>query len=268
MAKKRKTESPEYEDIRAWIKDQPTERRAELTRSLKELRRWYNRPEDESVLRWFEIGTRVSAFFPKEGKRTYGDNVMELLADSLEPDRSPSEPKLPNQLWEYRKIADRLTRAQANAWTKKRNKKGQPLTLHHVSALASIEDREERNAFLKQCLKESWSVREVRREVQNLIGCKRSHGGRTPKPKEIPRPAVALRDIRTNAEQWMANHKVWFAGRKAALQRVPKREHSDELYEELDGAVDALIEMQEAVEDGLDCLQKLAGEVDATVGMQ
>ena len=268
MAKKRKTADPKYADIRAWIAAQPAKERAKLKKALTELRKWYNRTEDEGVLRWYEIGDRVSAFFPKSDKRTYGDGVADLLADFLNPGRSRDDKQLTNQMWEYRKIASCLTRAQAKAWTKKRNKKGKPLTLFHVSCLLSIEGAKERNAVLKQCLAESWSVRKVRTQVQNLIGCKRSRGGRTPDPKKIPSPAVALHDIQLNTKQWLANHEVWFAGKKAALKRVPKRAYTEELYEELSGAADALIEMQEAVDAGLECLRKLAVRVQDALGIE
>ena len=101
-----------------------------------------------------------------------------------------------------------------------------------------------------------------------LIGRKRSGGGRTPKPKKIPTPAIALHDIQLSTKQWLANHEVWFAGKKAALKRVSKKAHTEELREELSGAADALIEMQEAVDDGLVCLERLAGEVEDTLGIE
>ena len=262
MAKKK---SPKYADIHEWIAEQPPRRQAKLTRSLDELHDWYEHKED-GVLRWYEIGARISEFFPKDGGRDYGGNLIGLLADSLDPDRTLGRNAFRNQLWEFRKIANGLSRAKARAWAEKRNRKEEPLTLFHVSKLLSIEDRATRKEFLDRCLAQNWSISKVRSEVQNLSGGKRSRGRRKPKPKDVPRPAVALQDIQLKADQWLANHEVWFAGRKAALKRVPKREHTDHFYEELNQAAHALIAMQEAVGAGLAGLKKLAGEVEMSLG--
>ncbi len=263
MAKK---QEPKYADIRAWIADQPLRRQAKLTRSLDELHDWYNRLDDDGVVRWYEIGNRISAFFPKKGKGNYGENIIELLAESLEPDRSPGEPRLPNQLWEYRKIANRLTRAQAKAWAKKRNGKGQPLTLFHVSALTSIENERSREKLLERCLAKSRSVRGVRREVQKKIGRKRSSGRREPEDRIIPTPAIALQDIQLNTEQWMANHEVWFAGKKAALSKVRKQDQTDELLEHLERAEKNLQELKRAATLGLKTLRELKKMTKETLG--
>jgi ribosome assembly protein YihI (activator of Der GTPase) len=58
------------------------------------------------------------------------------------------------------------------------------------------------------------------------------------------------------------NHQVWFADKKAALRKLSKRKQTDELYEELSRAADSLIEMQQAVDEGLDCIERLAGEME------
>ena len=130
-----------------------------------------------------------------------------------------------------------------------------------VRGLVAVEDKGQRKKLLDRCLAESWSTQRLRAAVQNHFGKKKSRGGRTPKPREVPSPVVALQDIQLHARQWMANHKVWFAGRKSALGHVAKRQQTEELHEELGAAVDALNEMQEAVEDGLACLEKLARDI-------
>jgi hypothetical protein len=150
-----------------------------------------------------------------------------------------------------------------------------PLTLFHVSALLLIEDGGNRNAVLKQCLAESWSVRKVRIEVQNLIGCKRSWGGRTPKPKKIPTPAIALHDIQLNAKQWMGNHAVWFAGKKgedgeikeeAALSKVQKKYLTGELLADLEKAEEGLVKVNAAMMKGLKTLRELKKMTKQAVG--
>jgi ribosome assembly protein YihI (activator of Der GTPase) len=50
--------------------------------------------------------------------------------------------------------------------------------------------------------------------------------------------------------------------KKAALKKLSKRNQTDELYEELSRAADTMIEMQQAVDEGLDCLERIAGEME------
>jgi hypothetical protein len=73
---------------------------------------------------------------------------------------------------------------------------------------------------------------------------------------------VALQEIQLEVRHWLANHAVWFADKKAALRRVSKRNQTDALYEELSRAADALIDMQQAVDEGLDCIERIAGEME------
>jgi hypothetical protein len=55
---------------------------------------------------------------------------------------------------------------------------------------------------------------------------------------------------------------LWFADKKTALRRVSKRNQTDELYEELSRAADAMIEMQQAVDEGLDGIERIAREME------
>jgi ribosome assembly protein YihI (activator of Der GTPase) len=55
---------------------------------------------------------------------------------------------------------------------------------------------------------------------------------------------------------------LWFAEKKAALKKLSKRNQTDELYEELSRAADAMIEMQQAVDEGLDCVERIAEEME------
>jgi hypothetical protein len=73
---------------------------------------------------------------------------------------------------------------------------------------------------------------------------------------------VALQEIQLEVRHWLANHQVWFADKRAALRKISKRNQTDELYEELSRAADALIEIQQAVDEGLDCIERIAGEME------
>jgi hypothetical protein len=82
------------------------------------------------------------------------------------------------------------------------------------------------------------------------------------KPREVPSPIVALQEIQLEVRHWLANHQVWFADKKAALKKLSKRKQTDELYEELSRAADAMIEMQQVVDEGLVCIERIAGEME------
>jgi hypothetical protein len=118
--------------------------------------------------------------------------------------------------------------------------------------------------LLDACLTASWSVTRLRAELQNQFGKKRSRGGRKAQRRETPSPVVALQEVQLAARHWMADHKVWFVGRKSALGRVSKKLQTKELQEELEQAADALDEMQEAVDAGIECLELLAKEIEAS----
>jgi hypothetical protein len=258
MPKKRQKDAESPADIRTWIAKQPADLRRGYRSTLSSLKNAYKRQETSDVLWWYEVGTYVREFFPES--RQSGSKVTELLAEGLGATDDAAVKSISNTLWQARIIAKRLTKTEAKHWAKKRNKNGRPLSAYHVHGLVAVEDKGQRKKLLDHCLAESWSTQRLRAEVQNHFGKKKSRGGRTPKPREVPSPVVALQDIQLHARQWQANHKVWFVGNKSALGRVAKRQQK-ELGEELGAAVDALVEMQEAVKDGLACLEKLAGDV-------
>ena len=75
-------------------------------------------------------------------------------------------------------------------------------------------------------------------------------------------PIVALQEIQLEVRHWLANHEVWFAEKEAALRKLSKRNQTDELYEELSRAADALIELQQAVTRGLDRIERIAEQME------
>jgi hypothetical protein len=261
MAKKRPTSKRDQSDMSKWIAGQPPGRRRGLRTALSSLRKAFAARESESLLWWHHTGGLVAEFFP-DGGRQYGSNVMELLARDLGAADEKAIRSMSNTLWQTRTIAKTLTLREAKSWAAKRNSKGRPLSAYHISTVAVVEDREQRTELLDTCLAEGWGVTRLRAEVQNRFGKKRSRGGRKPLRRETPSPLVALRDVQLTARQWMADHKIWFVGCKSALGHVSKNLHTDELYEALGEAADALIEMQAAVDAGLECLKGLATDVE------
>lgn len=200
-------------------------------------------------------------FFP-DGQRQYGSSVMELLAKELGAVDDNEIRSVSNTLWQARTIAKTLGSATAaKTWAKKRNGKDQPLSAYHVFAVANVEASEQPE-LLEKCLNESWSVRQLRREVQNRFGTKRSRGGRKAAARKVPSPKIALQDIQRQAAQWLADHGAWFTGPRAALRNVSKREQTVELQKELVPAWNALVEMQVAVETGLGRLRELEENIE------
>ena len=257
MAKSKQRSDRPDNGIRSWLSRQPTAQRPALKAALISLRQAYRQKETTSIPWWHEVGGQVATFFPEDG-RQYGSELAELLACELGAVVETDVKRVSNDLWKARKIARTITCKQAAAWSKKRNAKGRPLSAYHVHSLVGVEDAQQRDALLDQCLTESWSVTRLHAEVQKLSGKKRSRGGRPARKREIPPPVVALQEIQLAAKHWKANHAVWFKAKKAALKKVAKDLQTDELYEELSRAADELIEMQQAVDEGLACIERLA----------
>ena len=263
MAKKRPKSKRHQTDMSEWIAGQPPGRRRGLRTALSGLRRAYDARESESLLWWHQVGGLVTECFA-DGGRQYGDNVMEMLAGKLGADDDKAVRRISNTLGQARTIAKTLTLREAKSWAKKRNSKGRPLSAYHIIAVAAVEVGEERTKLLDACLAASWSVTRLRAVLQNQFGKKRSRGGRKAQRRETPSPLVALQEVQLAACHWMADHEVWFDGPKSALGRVSKKLQTEELQEELEQAADALTKIQEAVDDGIECLALLAKEIEAS----
>jgi len=275
MAKKRKPEGPKCENIRAWIAKQTTSPPEKLGRHLNELRRLLKSSARGSIEWYHDVGRCVAPFFP-ENTRHYGASVAELLADKLQPGRERKDKRLTNLLYEARDLANTYRyKREIRSLAKRKLANGKPLTVNHIKRLVSVDDDEQREALLSDCLEGSWSVRRLHREVQNRIGHKRSAGGRKARDRVKerdedrepgPKPAVAVREVKHYAKRWMANHKIWFVGRKAALKRVPKNEYSEALKKDLKETTTELRKMQEALDGDLACLEELEEKMIAALG--
>ncbi|PHS02275.1 MAG: hypothetical protein COA78_21565 [Blastopirellula sp.] len=246
-------------DIRNWITNQPSKQRTQLRSALRGLRKAFKEKSSTDLLWWHEVGTYVNEFFPT-GKRQYGTNMTELLASELTKDGPKAITRISNDLWQARKIARNLTKQEAKNWTKKQKTKS--LSANHFYILVSVEDKDQRNKLHEQCLQDGWSIVRLRAEVQNLFGHKRSRGGRKPQPREIPLPMVALQEIQIQARRWMANHEVWFAGKKASFHDVSQIIQSAEMHQNLRETIGALSKMNRAVGDSLDTLMQIQSHIE------
>jgi hypothetical protein len=268
MAKRKRPKSNNYEGIREWLRYQPEKDRAELRTALAELRKLYRKPRHNDF-RWLhDVGLQVVAFFPK-GKRRYGDNVIELLANHLEPDREETDKALLIRLYHARNFAITCKSSkEAGMLTDARNEKGDPLTALHVLALVSVKDNDQRAMFRKRCLKECWSGQRLRREIQNEIGRKRSYGGRKPNPPERQSPGVALRNLSLMSRQWKRSHEVWFEKPHPGLGKIRKQDCSEAVLREMEAAIEGLEQVGRAAREGLTQLKGMRQDLKTRLKTQ
>jgi hypothetical protein len=265
MAKKRKTTGPNYADIHAWIRAQPAEDRAELRRSVREIQNLFRAEDTNDIWWWHEVGEHVLEIFPY-GDRQYGSSVIDLLANKLDPGRAPDQTRLPNLLHGARHIAAEFTAEELKELTGKRNAAGQELGVAHIKALLSVKKKRDRKRLLNRCLKESWGTRRLWEEIQNTVGHKRTHGGRPPQRRRVPKPGVALRDISRVAADWLRYDGVWFSNEGAAFAEDCKLPSGQETHNNLNEAIENLQKVRDAADDGIKTLTKIEKEICKTTG--
>ena len=255
MAKGKGSRSHTYDTIDDWLKAQPRQERRGLRDSLTKLQRLYrNKPKGDFTW-WHDVGALVAELAPKGGR--YGKNVMELLAQRLEPDRKPAAPLY--FLCKARDFAAKFNPEEASDLTEARLANGKPLSENHVKALLSVEDDTQRQRFLDKCLKGSWSVRYLRERIQDAKGRKRSGPGRPLVPKRQS-AGVAISNIILMSRNWLRNHEVWFEEPGCFSGRIRKRDR-EAILEDAQSAVTNLKKMQEAIKDGLKQLNSFIQEL-------
>ena len=120
------------------------------------------------------------------------------------------------------------------------------------SAIGAIvfKDKQQREQGTERCITEGWSVRRLRREVQQLLGGKKSGGGIDLVP--LKSSEDALHDLLARTNDWLNRYKkLWFLAPKAKLARPLSKRTAERLATQLQEAEDALIE-QEFIDDNLD----------------
>jgi hypothetical protein len=253
MAKGKGSRSCSYETIDDWLKARPRQDRRRLQGSLTRLRKLYgNRPEPEDFTWWHHVGSQVAELIPKSD-RHYGENVIELLAQHLEPDREDFEAPC-YFLRKTRNFADKFTRDEALELTEADLREG------HIKAVLSVEDKTQRQRLLDECLEKSWSVQYLRQKIHDIAGRRRSGAGRKPTRPKRQSAGVALRNILVMSRQWLRNHEVWF-GKPGCFSGRIKRRDRETILEDAESAIEELEEMQEAITDGLEQLTSFVREL-------
>ena len=258
MAKKKRSK-PRASRINAWISKQPAGLQPELRNARDELQGLLRTPHRKEFAWWSRAGSQVLVFFEGE-KNRYGDNIIELLANHLQPGRKIKDKRLPNFLYEARDFA-RAYKEGPKRLANARNAKGKPLSISHAKALVSIEDTEQRHRFFDKCLDQCWSSHELCREIQNKFGRKRSGAGRKPEDLEPQSAGVALPNISVMAGNWLRNHAVWFVGPQAAFNGVKKKNCDEAILKEAELAMKGLEDVHRATGDGLKHLKSFVREL-------
>jgi hypothetical protein len=243
-----KIQTLKHSGITEWLKNQP-EKKA-LRSALRELHRLIKGQQQRrhDLTWWYDVGICVAQILPK-GNRRKGDNVIELLANDLQPERDLKDWTLPNLLYRARDfVAKFKSRKAVAALARRTNSDNQPLTHLHVSVLLTVKDDAQRDEFLERCLEESWSGQELRRQIQNAMGRKRGTGGRAPRPPKYSSAGVALRDIKVMANRWTAFHKVWYIG----LRRLPMTDQNETMLQEINSAKQGLESVRDDVKEALE----------------
>ncbi len=254
-----------YKDIGAWVNAQPKSGQARLKIALSELRRLFKSPQHDDLCWWHRVGKRMLVLQPKEDRR-YGSSVVELIADHVEQGREREDKRTPNRLYRTRDFAEKYSWREAQKLDReRRNGLLAPL---HVTALVSLDDKGLRDELLERCLEERWSGQRLRREIQNVVGRKRSSGGLSPIPPADASPGVALRDTSILARRWMTNYEAWFVGKRAPLGPDQLKACDEATLKEVESAIKGLTEVHGAAREQLKRLRQFQRDIKESLRAQ
>ncbi len=119
--------------------------------------------------------------------------------------------------------------------------------------------------FRDECVKNDWSVDDLRREIQNDKGSKRA-SGRPPKLRPAATPAIAVQELYIAARRWMAYHKKCLGGPKPVLTHARRADYTPRLRRDVENAIQKLRKVQEAVTIEMRQLDKLLEKIKAVIG--
>ena len=105
----------------------------------------------------YEIGAHVAQVMAKSG--TYGQRAVEQLAKATRMDDST--------LRNYAEVAKTWSKKQFEALMKRTGKRGLPVSFSHLREIAEVSDPAERKEWVDRVLKDGWSVRMLKREIDH-----------------------------------------------------------------------------------------------------
>jgi len=206
--------------IHKWIENRPGEAE-ECRKRLQRLHALLAKPRRDDLCWWYKVGVEVQQILPK-ADRSYGSRVIRLLAKDLQPHEGQGGTGLVSRLYFARDLAAKYNLDEVRELAAKRNAAGNPLSVYHFERLLSLDDPEDRQAMLAQCVARNWSVRHLATVVQNRRGYK-WRSGRFPQALQPMGLGTALRDIFLSSRCGNSTTKPGWAGRRQPWSGFPSR---------------------------------------------
>lgn len=137
-----------------------------------------------------------------------------------------------------RRIAQEYTEDQIDAICALIERHQSPFGFANLMVLLRVEDRRQRDALMREAIKEDWPYMKVVRAVQALHGERRAHVGR--KPRVPDDPVELLLALDAAAEKWCRWNDAALAELPAALHPLVKK--ATDAVRQLQGA--ATVELE------------------------
>ncbi|MEQ8789937.1 MAG: DUF1016 N-terminal domain-containing protein [Pirellulaceae bacterium] len=173
--------------------------------AFKKLRELLKKAGPRDLLWYYRAGECAERLFPLKGGRHYGHGRMAEITTALgEPESFSSA------LWAYRDFFNEYRRRRDRVeWlANPDNTNGFRVTWTHVKHLLSLDDKEREN-FLRRCIKNKWTVKDLRRIIKEHRGRKGKGGVPFKQPETLD---AGLRELIDETEEWVRRHRqVWFA---------------------------------------------------------
>ncbi len=143
------------------------------------------------------------------------------------------------------------------------------LSIWHVVSLIAVDEKRGNKKSMKEfrdeCVRNDWSVDDLRREIQNDKGSKRA-SGRPPKLRPAATPAIAVQELFIAARHWMAYHKKCLGGPKPVLTHARRADYTPRLRRDATKAIRGLKVVQDKVAIEMRQLQRLLEKIKAAIG--
>jgi hypothetical protein len=121
-------------------------------------------------------------------------------------------------------------------------------------AITSVEELNLRQQLVKECIAGKWSLRRLRRTVQEVRGKKSAGGVSLTRPESAEE---ALHQIIEKSQDWSKRYReVWFQVDDAVFSRALTKKSARELGEQLREAKEAVDELRRSATDAVKYLEE------------
>jgi hypothetical protein len=224
-----------YDD---WRNSLSEHERRRLDLEFEKLLGLFQMQETTSIRWWHKVGERINKVF-SIGER---HPSIEVLANELEPGRETDQKSLNTNLFLYRNFAQRFNREEVSDLAK--SVKQQDLSVSHVRCLVNVDKKNNSKSwedFRDESVAQGWSANQLKREIQEDKS-ELTRTGRSKGPRTKSSTAVAVQQINSLAQEWLACDGQYFQKNSAPLKRIPKRA-SKRLQNQIEKARDQVREV-------------------------